>query len=120
MTRWILIAGLLVALSTVAATAAAPEEHSPTKPPPKSSSPIISLKANMGGQNMEVEVEQTDDGMSVRGNLNEQTISATSTRQPDGTFRVEVTRDEETMMEITINPEALRQQANPSTPKTTP
>ncbi|MEE8209181.1 MAG: hypothetical protein V3R38_00370, partial [bacterium] len=95
MTRWILIAGLLVALSTVAATAAAPEEHSPTKPPPKSSSPIISLKVNMGGQNMEVEVEQTDDGMSVRGNLNEQTISATSTRQPDGTFRVEVTRDEE-------------------------
>ena len=36
------------------------------------------------------------------------------------TFRVEVTRDEETMMEITINPEAFRQQANPSTPKTNP
>lgn len=119
MTRWILTAGLLVALITVAATAAAPEEH-PSSKPPKASNPIISLKANMGGQNMEMEVEQTDDGMSVRGNLNEQTISATSTRHPDGTFRVEVTRDEETVIEMTINPEALRQQAKPSTPKTKP
>lgn len=119
MTRWILIAGLLVALITVSATVAAPEEH-PSPKPPKASSPIISLKANMGGQKMDMEVEQTDDGMAVRGTLNEQTVSATGTRQPDGTVRVEVTRDEETMMEITINPEALRQQANPPTPKKKP
>jgi len=105
MTRWILIAGLLVALITVSATVAAPEEH-PSPKPPKASSPIISLKANMGGQKMDMEVEQT--------------VSATGTRHPDGTVRVEVTRDEETMMEITINPEALRQQANPPTPKKKP
>jgi hypothetical protein len=112
MKSWVLIAGLLVALITVSATAAAAEEQ-PSSKPPKASSPIISLKANMGGQNMEVEVEQTDNGMEVRGTFNEQTVSATSTRQPDGTVHVEVTKDEGTMVEMTINPEALRQQTSP-------
>ncbi len=69
---------------------------------------------------MEVEVEQTDDGVTVKGALDEKTIEASGTRQADGTVRVEVTSDKETMLEMTINPEALSQITTPSGPPTQP
>ncbi len=117
MTRLVITSGLIVALITLAAPVASAEEHPSSKAPPKASGPVISLKANIGGQNMEVEVGQTDDGMEVSGTINDQTVSAKGDRQPDGTVRVEVTKDEGTIVEMTINPDALRQQAGSPTQK---
>ncbi|MFQ5893213.1 MAG: hypothetical protein ACE5H5_02765 [Nitrospinota bacterium] len=119
MMRWIPIAGLLLALTAVAALAGAPEEKAPATPP-EATSPILSLKANMGGQKMEMEVDQSEDGLTVKGTLDEQTITAHGKRQPDGTVRVEVISDDETMLEMTINPKALGEMEAPSAPKTKP
>ena len=57
---------------------------------------------------MELDVEQTKEGVEVKGTLDEQTVSATGSRQEDGSLRVEVKKDEKTMLDMTINPEAMR------------
>lgn len=120
MTRRVTIAGLLLVVAALAGgTVAATEEKTPPTPD-EASSTVLSLKANMGGHHMEVEVEQTDDGVTVKGTLDEKTIEANGTRQADGTVRVEVTLDKETMLEMTINPEALVQMTTPSGPPTQP
>ena len=120
MTRRVTIAGLLLVVAALGGgTVAATEEKTPPTPH-EASSTVLYLKANMGGHHMEVEIEQTDDGVTVKGALDEKTIEAYGTRQADGTVRVEVTSDKETILEMTINPEALVQMTTPSGPPTQP
>ena len=120
MTRKVTIAGLLLVVAALGGgTVAATEEKTPSTPH-EAPSTVISLKANMGGHHLEVEVEQTDDGVTVKGALDEKTIEANGTRQADGTVRVEVNSDKETMLEMTINPEALVKMTTPSGPPTQP
>lgn len=107
MFRRLLIAASLAAFIAAPVLARAADEKGPEAPQGESK-PVISLKANMGGRNMELDVEQTDDGVAVKGTMDEKSVTATGKRQEDGSVKVEVHKDEETMVEMTINPDAVK------------
>lgn len=107
MFRRLIIAALLTAFIAVPILAQAADEKGQPAPQGETK-PVISLKANMGGSNMELNVEQTDDGVAVKGTMDEKSVTATGKRQEDGSVKVEVHKDEETMVEMTINPDAIR------------
>lgn len=115
----LIIAGLVLALAAAPALGLAGEEKEPAAKP-ESSKPAVSLKANMGGRNLEVEVQQTEEGLSAKGTMDDQVVEATGTRQEDGTLKVEVSKDKETMLEVTINPEAVRQMSPSQPPSSNP
>lgn len=115
----LLIAGLVIGLAAAPALGLAADEKEPAAKP-ETSKPAVSLKANMGGRNMEVEVHQTKEGLSVKGTMDDQVVEATGTRQEDGTLKVEVNKDKETMLEVTINPEAVRQMSPSQQPSSKP
>lgn len=106
MNRRFLIAVLASALIASPVFASGPEDK-PASAAQPDSKPMISLKANMGGRNMELDVEKTQEGVTVKGTMDEQSVTATGKRQEDGSVHVEVQRDKDTMVEMTINPEAL-------------
>lgn len=107
MKRGAIITGLIIALVALPALALRAEEKE-SPPETEGSKPAISLKANMGGRNVELDVSQTEEGVKVSGKMDEKTVTATGKRQEDGSVRVEVQKDEDTMLEMTINPDAVR------------
>jgi hypothetical protein len=107
MYRGVLVAGLIIALVALPALGLRAEEKQATSNA-EGSKPVISIKANMGGRNVELDVEQTKDGVEVTGTMDNQSVTATGTRQEDGSVRVEVQKDEDTMVEMTINPDAVK------------
>lgn len=107
MNRRFFCAALALALIAAPVYASGPEDNSP-QAAQSDSKPVLSLKANMGGRNMELDVEQTKDGVAVKGTMDDKSVTATGTRQEDGTVRVEVQKDKDTMLEMTINPKAMQ------------
>jgi ribosomal protein L31E len=90
------------------------------RPSPSGSEPVLSLKAKVGQKELELQVEKTQTGVALQGKLDEEAIRAEGTQGPDGKIHVEVTKDEETVLEVTLNPEALKPPAPTQAPGQSP